>query len=599
MLRTCMTSLKLIAIFIISSSSVYSIIADDNILKARPGTPLFEKPDNLSKAVKVIGQERDFEIIEKQSVFLSKNPVFPWIEYHPLTLYVDFFKIKEGSEEFWLSPSFVYYEKTKTPICIPIPRISYKFLGFIFFAIAFSAGYSAILLTYLRKSPFSEYSSSLWLIFVITLKSSFLAFIIFNAGNVVIRPSDELGYFKIGYDLVHAAISKWHYTIGHGIVMIPFIIFKNANSYYEISHAISFFNAFVVNPACLVLLYLIFQKIGLGILKTLTIIFIFAFLPFFLHPAEGHGSHRFGMIMGMPDCFAGSYSLYNLFIATGFSGLSDTVSMFFILLCISLCLYMKKKTYAFVIIPAIFSFACLVRINNIFFAPLIVYLLLRTLENDNVNVKASIKYMSVSCCVFLFVFMPQLILNEHLYGAFYRFAYSLHGNRSSEGFAIDKLVTGIPYLFNCNFVYVSLFSVSILFINKRELRLMLILWAVPLLLFFCGYPVIIASPIRFIESTYPAMIAAYVASFPENFMGSPKRTVIFSAFCLLVFLTLPSSLASYSYYFIYDWLSYIIYAFFAVLLLWTLIDLVFRFRKYFLKDIVDYRIQDTRNSDKC
>ena len=249
-------------------------------------------------------------------------------------------------------------------------------------------------------------------------------------------------------------------------------------------------------------------------------------------------------------------------------------------------------------IPAIFSFACMVRVNNILFSPLIAYLLLRMLMVDNTEFKSSIKHMAGACCIFTLIFMPQLILNEYLYGAFYKFAYCLHANRSSEGFATDKLIAGIPYLFNCNFVYVSLYAASILFIDKRELRVLLILWALPLLLFFCGYPEIVASPRRFIESTYPAMIAAFVAVFPDSFISSPKRTVIFSTLGLLALLTLPSSLASYSYYYIYNWLSYTIYAFFAVLLLWTLIDLVFRFRKYFLKDIVAFQTQHTQNPEK-
>ncbi len=566
---------KLLAVSIIIFSSIFSVVATGDVFKAYPGTPLFEKPDSLSRIVKVVEKERDFEVLEKKTVFLSKNPVVPWKEHHPLTLYVDFYRVKDDTGEFWVSPSFIYYEKEKTALCVPTPRYSYGFAGFIFLAVSLCAGYSAVCLYFLRRPLFPRYAGPLGLLFIIMLRSAFLAFIIYNAGNIVNLPFDEPGYFKVGYDIAHGSMSKWIYTIGHGMIMIPFIIAGNAETYYEIAHEVSFFNAFIVYPACIALAYLILRKACMGMLKALTATAIFAFLPFFIYPAEGYAMNKFGMIVSLPDCFAGSYTLFNLYTVSGFNGMSDTTAMFFVLLSVMLSLYLDKRTYVFVIVPAIFSFACLIRINNIFFSPLIAYLLLGYPGKESMDLRSALKNIAIACGVFLIVFLPQLIINEKLYGAFYRFAYSLHGNRAHEGFAFTQLAFGIPFIFNCSFLYISLFAVSILLIKDKSLKTVLVLWAIPMLFFFCGYPENIGSPVRFIVSLFPAFTAAFVAAFPDNIRKSKWRTILLLSLALILLLTFPRSLQDYPYYFLYNCLSYAMFVFFAVLLVWTLFDIAF------------------------
>ena len=106
---------------------------------------------------------------------------------------------------------------------------------------------------------------------------------------------------------------------------------------------------------------------------------LLAFLPFCYFPAEffahdGPVREVFKSIFAMPNMNVASYRLYYMFFNTGYNGMSDTPSMFLIFLCIYLAISRPFGRRILIVVSFLFGMACLVRINNIFFSPLIAYM---------------------------------------------------------------------------------------------------------------------------------------------------------------------------------------------------------------------------------
>lgn len=187
--------------------------------------------------------------------------------------------------------------------------------------------------------------------------------------------------------------------------------------------------------------------------------------------------------------------------------MSDTISAFLIILCLVLCLYFKKTGTIF-IVSGIFAFSCLVRINNIFFAPLMAYLFWRILEDTKKTSFYDVfKQGLISIFIFLLIFTPQLIFNKLMHGGFFTFPYIMHPNRAAEGFAMNHVIQGINYLVSCNYIFFAPCSVFLLFMKRSVAKNILVLWSIPLVIFFTGYPCLETNPVRFILPVYGALIA--------------------------------------------------------------------------------------------
>ncbi len=241
--------------------------------------------------------------------------------------------------------------------------------------------------------------------------------------------------------------------------------------------------------------------------------------------------HFFKALPMLPDFFF-SYPLFDLLTMTGYNALSDTLSMTLILCCMAMLLFMRKTFADLALFAGLFALACLTRVNNILFIPLFVLFLYVKFQPEKHNLFRMLLWGGLS---FFLVFSPQFILNWVQFGSPLRFPYILHADNAGQGFSFSVLPTGIPFLFTTNHAYLVLGGLSLLFIKDRKIRTFLSLWIIPLLFFFCGYPVIYNNTSRFIMSLFPGCITAL-------FLADIWKDQTFSAKCRIVLPLLASVL---------------------------------------------------------
>jgi hypothetical protein len=206
------------------------------------------------------------------------------------------------------------------------------------------------------------------------------------------------------------------------------------------------------------------------------------------------------------------FRLYRNFITMGYNAMSDTPSTFFVLLTIMLCLLLPVRIRSIALVAGCYSFACLLRINNILFTPLIAWLLWQRFNDDLLlSPRYFAKALATALLSFIVVFAPQFIVNKLHFGSIFTFPYILHG-KANDGFEWSAFADGVQYLSGSNLAYWALGTAGLIFITDRKLQITLILWAMPVILFFMGYTYTCCDSHRFIMSTYAAMFGGLVSA---------------------------------------------------------------------------------------
>ena len=136
---------------------------------------------------------------------------------------------------------------------------------------------------------------------------------------------------------------------------------------------------------------------------------------------------------------------------------------------------------------------------------------------------------------FMLVVGWQLVLNKIQFGSPFISPYSLHEYGPSRGFGLDVIPYGFKFLCHNNYIYVILGVSSLFFIPERKNRVLLTLWIFPSLLFLFGYPGIFNSPIRFILTLYPPLLAALVMNpiWQAAWIVRIKAALVLFSSCLL------------------------------------------------------------------
>lgn len=321
-------------------------------------------------------------------------------------------------------------------------------------------------------------------------------------------PTDEHGHFKMARDILSGTFADhWLFTVGNALWQMPFMVAVKAETYLDICRPLSLFNALVTAPAALVLLWLIVERIS--------------------------PSRVFKCVFAVPPINPGSAWLYDMINAIGYNGQSDMPSTAVALLCIFLGLRLRAGLWQFALVSALFGFDCLLRISNIFLVPLIAAILCWRLLDERAAWRRVLGLLAVGAAVFLVVFAVQFAANIVQFSNPLTFPYVLHQDDSAKGFVLSLVPRGVEFLIGCNYPYVCLAAAALPFAAVGRQRGIVCLWGIPLLLFFCGYPVVSAAPIRFILTCYPAFLAALalilcwcVLGFLKEFAGSGLRRTL-------------------------------------------------------------------------
>jgi len=496
-------------------------------LEITPATPLFAAPSIAAKVIRVVDSDTTLDVLETRNVFVEENPaVRLQREWHPLLMAAQFHRVRlDPTTEAWVSQDFRYDTETRlvVPVCYPYAR-------FMFLYALACIGFAGLLLYGARRGHLREVfrggheliftrATGVWcVVLIVTLRLLLLAWVRLNAGNLFPRPVDELGYFNVGAGILSGRFGEpWNFTIGLPILYIPVMAALRISNHDDMAVCFSFVNSVVFFPAALVLVFWVVQRLAKASRPALVVALLWAVLPFFYFPVEFHSTSPtveplFKSVFATPDFDSASYRLYYIFTAVGLNGMSEAASALFILLTVYLALSLEPGTRQVLIVGGLFGFACMIRINNIFFAPLLAYLFWVGNKAAGAGLGDNLRRALMAVVAFIVVFSPQFVLNQVQFGNPLTFPYVLHSTGAARGFELSCLPRGIPLIVGCNYVLMSAAAVGLLFFRSRFLRNTLGLWAIPLVVFFAGYAVAGASPIRFILTAHPALIAAFVCT---------------------------------------------------------------------------------------
>ena len=361
--------------------------------------------------------------------------------------------------------------------------------------------------------------------------------------GVFTAETDEHGYFETAYDMLHGVWNHpWRFTIGNGLLYMPFISLLNAEKFYDIVPYYNYFSLFFIAPGVLALGYLILRKLNVPGRRAGAAMMFYAVLPFVLFHSEEWSNNTFQHFFLHIQLFSRFVRLlfYSFCINAGFNAMSDTPGLLLVLGCIYFALTMKAQKRYGAAFGALFALACLVRINYIILAPVFAFMLYRKFAG-----KQLVPAAAVTLGAFIAVFGIQLVCNTIHFGSPLTFGYILHYTeypehiRPAAGFTwfTFKQLTHLRYLLQVNLPVFAL-GTAALWTMRDSFKQRILAWtAIPLILFFSGYSHTFCDGRRFVFPAFAALLMAVAAA--DFWKKLPQRKAVMlvlalTAMCVLI-----------------------------------------------------------------
>ena len=515
---------------------LFSFVCKGETLEFSHPVPVFEKADVFSKQLRLLPPGK-YET--------GSHAVRAFSNRHPIAYYADFAELKEGG---FVSPE-VSVDDGNAPFFLPadfqwqtpVTAVLIATLAVVIFCLVRGKKNDS-----LEKDSFKE---TLFLILIpVLLRQIFLLSETAFWSNAIPSAADEPGYFKVAFDLLHGSVKgPWNFTVGLGIIYLPFILLTGAREYYDIAVAFSYFSGLIIAPGALALFFLVLKNFKVKSFCAFTAVLIWALYPFFIYHAELWNSLTFRPLFALPCFLEGIpdwWRFYSVCINAGFNAMSDTPGLLALLGTIWLAQKLPLSVRNVFFIGAAYGFCCLIRINYIFLAPLIGFILLA--KGDLKAWRFLLKLSVAGAGGFLLTFIWQLLVNFHHFGNPLVFGYSLHyldfppEKRPDTGFNWSTLLElrNIRFLAGANKFLFTAGIAGLLFVRARYTRIALTLGAVPLILFFFGYTHTYCDARRFIMMAFPMFIGAFCAVIFEigNNFNEKKQKYILLLFLLFAAL---------------------------------------------------------------
>jgi len=456
-----------------------------------PDTPIWAEPSFSSRILFVTDQPFKQPEAAGMTGFYKKGSLYRQAEFFPL---------EAGGRRCWIAPEARVFKNHSGRAEIQFVRNDGLLGGSLLFI---AAGIGVGVWYWRNRTRKSERKTDLFCIGLILAGSYswLLVFLGYWARGQYRFPGDEFAYFRIAKDLLAWDFSTpFNMTIGHPLYYLPFILLLQAKTMFDLVPLLSWLSALILMPGTFVMFYFIVKKLSGSAWLSLAAALLWLAAPRFYFPIEIPVPQA--VISWCWDFQAYSFTNYQC-ILTGFNTMSETVSVPTLMLTILLILYWPPSGRRYLCIGLLFGFSCLVRINNIMFAPLLIYLFWRS-DRQLTEWRYSIRMLVLTILGFLLLFSGQLAVNQINFGSPLIFPYVLHGKEVYAGFQWRNVFHVAEYYFQIHFLYYSLALVSLFFFSDRVLRNILILWVVPLTLFFCGY--LTGQPYRFL---LPALFGVF------------------------------------------------------------------------------------------
>jgi hypothetical protein len=517
----------------IISFLIFNCVAVGAALYPEPGIPVLASPEIGAKVISFTESNAEYDIIAVQRYVFRQ---------HPFGRCFDFNKVKLASGQHgWICAELrlVNQNGKKTINRIPPDNFNYKasaaICGLIILAIAlYFIGdkffpQQTLRLGLKKISPI-EQTIGLLALLILARHLQLLIMLACDSSLVTLSP-DGNTYFNMARDIVNLNFNNpWDRSIGACLVYIPFIwLFPAAKTFLDVAPQLSVFNGFVLMPLCVGLGFLIIRKVSGSEFKAFFAALLWVIIPFFYFNVQDLSSKSFGGIIHLPY-FGIGWSLYCIHQAFSFNNLTDAQSTLCVFLTIFLGLHLPARWWMTVMVSALFGLSCLMRLNNIFFAPLIAFIFWHRLNGNWRTWRQILRDLTGSVLCFMLVFSFQLVFNKLHVGSVYKFPYALIN--ADKGFSFNDLPDSTFFLVGCNYLFFVLGAWGMIFCKNKFCRNFLVLMAAPMAIFLCGCSNTTTDPIRYILSIYLPLLAAFVCAAPWKELNRAQisfLTVIFAA----------------------------------------------------------------------
>ncbi len=456
-----------------------------------PGTPVFTAPAHNQPIIAVAQQAAAVESLPEIMSIISKHPLARYFFFTPV-------RLPDGRTGFVdLSARLQKNDSGRNTILITPYRPLWRNL------LAALAAAGIVLLGYdwhrKKQAVWYHHAGIIALLRILQL-----TLLIQRAGNIIATPVDEFGYYCNLESFLKGDFSKpWHFTVGLSILYMPFAWLNAARNVGDIVIPFSLFSGMILAPGMLIMGYFIGRKLTGSTLKSFFAMLLWAAWPFFNHHFAGFGIKQFWSYLALPSANYDFAHYVNL-IGASYNAMSDTPSTFFVLAVMVSLLFIRRWSWAALAAGLLYGFACMIRINNILFAP-VLFAMICFYRKDWLK---NWRFWLAGGTAFILGFLPQFCANSFFFGSPFRFSYTNYAGGAHTYLHWIFFRTTAAYYGAANHWCWILAAAGLWVIRDNRLRLLLTLWAVPVILFFTLYSHGTDDAIRFIMTSYPAMFLA-------------------------------------------------------------------------------------------
>lgn len=512
--------------------------------------PVFEKPDFNSRMIGGIPAPFPEEL-ELRYHFSATHPLSYYFKYGRISDFGRFSEKRDQAQIGYVSPELLFVDDAFVDQRFyPAPNQPLWRIGL---TGMLGAAMVVLLLRYMRRVREKKLVSGsreeavMFCLFAVLLRQLLLLTQLIDYNNVIPAAADDPGYFQSMKEMLQGRFDgPWSFTIGNGFFYLPFILLCNASEFYDIALAFDYFSGLVLAPAALAVGFALFRRLGFSNRQALVPILLWAVWPFFYYHTEDWNRELFASFFKWLPAIPWDY--YRLVIGSGFNAMSDTPGMLMVLLTFYLLLRLPARWQWAVVLGGVFGFCCLIRINNILFAPALCYLGLRRYE-VRFHEWRSVVVPVAAAAGFFAVFGFQLWVNMHQFGNPLTFGYVLHYtdwaeiDRPTAGFTWHTFLKGrnIRQLADANYALWALGITGLLCMKNSYWRTLFALWVVPVIWFFFGYSHTFCDALRFILPTVLPMLAAFAALELWKMSDKRDRFIVMGLIALSLLLVAPSA----------------------------------------------------------
>ncbi len=494
-----------------------AVAAAAGTIRLDAGTAIFDRPNASGQPVGRVEAASDFETAgDAVTGFTARHPLARYNSYTPIRL--------PGGKTGYASPGIrIENDPAGTAVLRNEPEQPLWRTGLF---LALSAALVILVLGWFRErkkggpDPDSRRGAVYFVLFAVLVRQLLMLHTAMEWNNLIPSAADDPGYFQTMRDMLDGKFDgPWNMTIGTGFFYLPFLLILNAKEFYDIAIAFDYFSALVLAPAALALGFAILRKLGVSGRAAFAAVLLWAVWPFFHFHVEAWNPFncRSFFLLTPPSSESHWWLYYRTAINAGFNAMSDIPAMLLLFGTIWSTLALPARNRSAALTGFLFGITCLVRINSIFFAPLIAFLIFRQFHARAGEWRAVTAAAGAAMSGFLLGFGFQLYVNLRQFGGALTFGYINHYTdwaiRPADGFTFTTFLKWVHlrYLAQANWANWALGLTGILLATNRTRRIAFTLWTIPVIVFFSGYSHTFCDAGRFIISTMLPFFAAFTS----------------------------------------------------------------------------------------